>query len=187
MPEKKPPPKTKIKDIKEHDRALWDAAIADVTRIPQKTGKAHISAAPKSHRVKPRHIPHVPVKGLISLEVASPCTSQSSFQLDSALRKRFERGELDLDGKIDLHGMTLEQAHKRFRAFVVAKINVHARFLLIITGKGAGGEGIIRKNLGLWCEDSALRPYILCKAPAAAKHGGSGATYLLLRRVRPEA
>ncbi len=131
------------------------------------------------------------ITGKITLETFSiPIASHqpSSFQIDANLKKKFERGELPIDGKIDLHGLTLEQAHTQFTKFMTRSIKEGARFILVITGKGSSesenGKGIIRKNLPLWCGDKNLKPFILQTREAQPKHGGSGATYILLRKLK---
>lgn len=192
MKEKKPPktaassktPKTR--PLKDEDLAVWGQATEHVTKY----------AAPNIHkentlkRLK-RHYGQ-DLAGTITLETfgvapsLKPISPQpSSFQVDAALKKRFEKGELPIDGKIDLHGMTLAQAHHRFTQFIMGKIKDGARFVLVITGKGSGdGTGVIRKNLPHWCDDKNLKPHILQITSAQAKHGGSGASYILLRRQK---
>jgi DNA-nicking Smr family endonuclease len=190
MPEKKPPPKSKSKPLRDDDRALWRAATADVKELQQKSGIIALESPAISARVKkiqPSKLPHkIPnfVHETKSRRSENAAKIKSSSQIDGALKKKFESGELPIDGKIDLHGMTLEQAHRQFKKFMTDKVCAGARCLLIVTGKGAGGEGVIRKSLPLWCEDGALRPHILQKAPAKPKHGGAGATYILLRRAK---
>ena len=199
MKEKKPPktatsPKTpKTRPLKDEDLAVWDQATEQVTKY----------AAPNIHkdntlkRLKrdygnDRRDNLQNISGTITLETFGTSLGHktispqpSSFQVDAALRKRFEKGELPVDGAIDLHGMTLAQAHHRFTQFILGKIQEGARFILVVTGKGSSsGTGVIRKNLPLWCEDKNLRPYILQITSAHPKHGGSGASYILLRRKK---
>lgn len=184
MPEKQPSPKAKVKPpsilLKADDAAIWDIATQDVTRLQQKG-----EVPPTLSRARP--IPAPQKTGRIFLETPAPqkiIHPESSFQIDAGLKKKFERGDLPLDGQIDLHGMTVEQAHKRFKAFVLRKAEQGARFLLVITGKGSRGEGRIRTGLPLWCEDADLHPFILQYKQARPQHGGDGAFYILLRRKR---
>ena len=196
MKEKKPlkPPAAskarKIRALKDEDMAIWGQATENVTKF----AAPNINHDDTPKRLK-RHYSHTSrdhISGTITLESfgAAPAPKiispqASSFQVDAALKKRFDRGDLPIEGKIDLHGLTLEQAHHRFTQFISGKIKEGARFVLVVTGKGsAGGTGVIRKNLPLWCEDKNLRPYILQFKEAQAKHGGSGASYILLRRQK---
>ena len=185
MPEKQPPQKP----LKNTDQKLWDIATSDVTQIAQKS----ISPKPIRPRKMTKKSQGVSLEavGFIELEIFKPRTQKpaptlekSSFQIDAALKKRFERGDLPLDGKIDLHGLTLEQAHRKFLSFIHTKIAAGARFILIVTGKGVGGEGIIRKSLPLWCDSAEIKQHILQRTEAKPHHGGSGATYILLRKSK---
>ena len=59
-----------------------------------------------------------------------------------------------------------------------------ARCVLVITGKGRMGAGVLRSRLSDWIGDPALRPIIAGHATAHARHGGEGATYIFLRTPR---
>ena len=192
MPEKNPPQNNKAHKhaLKEEDHRLWAISTQDVRRIHP----------PDTVQKLP------PIQGKITLETLRPPThsaattpprpSQSSTQIDANLKKKMTRGDLDLDGKIDLHGLTLDQAHRQFMTFIKHHIHRGSRFLLVITGKGRNREsngensgdhdnrGVIRKNMPHWCNDSSLKPHILQTSPAHSRHGGTGATYILLRRQR---
>ena len=93
-----------------------------------------------------------------------------------------------LDGAIDLHGLTVADAHGAFLKFVRTHIKQQSRMLLVITGKGRGGapgeKGAIRAALPSWIHEPDIEHSILKCAPASAKHGGKGAFYILLRRAR---
>lgn len=197
MKEKKPlksaaPLKTrKIRALKDEDIAIWGQATENVTQYA--APNLHKDHTPKSLKRHYGQSSGSAVSGMITLETfgaptsAKPITNQpSSFQVDANLKKRFEKGDLPIEGKIDLHGMTLVQAHHRFTQFITGKIKEGARFILVVTGKGtsSGGEGVIRKNLPLWCDAVNLKPHILQIKQAQPKHGGSGASYILLRRQK---
>ncbi len=181
MKEKKPPSKLPL--LKPEDHKLWEHAMENVTHLKQGN-----KISPNTQ--KPFKYTSPVISGQISLETLMPpqflpTSHPSSFQVDGALKKKFERGELEIDGKIDLHGLTLSEAHQKFLSFITRNIKRGARILLIITGKGDGdSKGVIRKNLPLWCEDQILKSHILKITLAQPKHGGTGAHYILLRRQK---
>jgi DNA-nicking Smr family endonuclease len=182
MKEKKPKSISKKPPLNPEDSKIWAMATEDVKNIDRSN---HI-LPPISPRKK-RHQPQIH-SGQISLETIEPRhphKSPSSFQMDGSLRKKFEAGLLEIDGKIDLHGLTLAEAHHRFNQFIARKIKEGARFLLVITGKGDSQKsGVIRQNLPKWCEEPPLKSYILALKSAQPKHGGDGASYLYLRKYR---
>jgi len=95
--------------------------------------------------------------------------------------RRIRRGRLEVDGTLDLHGMTLPQARaalSRFLAFARAE---GARVVIVVTGKGRAGEGVLRREVPEWLKEESL--HVTGYAPAHQRHGGSGALYVRLRRT----
>lgn len=182
MIEKKKKGTLKKSILKPEDIELWAKATHDV----QSFGNTrHIAPLPPSHK-KPSETKIS--RGTITLETIIPPSiplHPSSFQMDRSLRKKFESGEMEIDGKIDLHGLTLAEAHHQFIKFITQKVKSGARFLLVITGKGSGqGKGVIRQNLPHWCDDQHIKQHILSIKTAKPKDGGDGASYILLRRQK---
>lgn len=103
---------------------------------------------------------------------------------DRATETRFRRGQLPLEGALDLHGMTQTEAFDALYVFLSAAIAHGKRTVLVITGKGLRSEGVLKKMLPLWLEEPKLRPHIIAVSLAQPKDGGSGAFYLRLRRQR---
>jgi DNA-nicking Smr family endonuclease len=97
-------------------------------------------------------------------------------------RRRLSRGTIALDGKIDLHGRTLAEAEAALAGFVKRAQSQHQIWLLVVTGKGARGEGKLRRALPEWLDRGALAGRVVEYGPAAPNHGGGGAFYLRLRR-----
>ena len=90
----------------------------------------------------------------------------------------------NIDAKLDLHGLTLERAHKKFIEFIYVCVMDDLRKLLVITGKGhsnKNGAGKIREEFPKWCEADYLAPLISSCRPAELRHGGDGAFYVVLR------
>ncbi len=85
-----------------------------------------------------------------------------------------------IDAKLDLHGLTLERAHKKFLEFIYIAAMDDMRKLLVITGKGKPGK--IREEFPKWCEADYLAPLISSCTNAEPRHGGAGAFYVNLRK-----
>ena len=111
-------------------------------------------------------------------------------------RKRFtdlRRGKLAPEARIDLHGMTLAQAHPALIRFILGAHAGGKRLVLVITGKGRGEagpgpiperRGILRQQVPHWLQGPPLSSVVLQTAPAHRSHGGEGALYVYLRRHR---
>jgi len=120
----------------------------------------------------------------------------SSGNLDKRTANRLRRGQMRIEGRLDLHGHTQADAHRAIHAFIIESQRMGRRCVLIITGKGGLREnvdlglmpdrniGVLRRNLPRWLDESPVREMVLRLEPAKSQHGGGGAFYVLLRRKR---
>jgi DNA-nicking Smr family endonuclease len=99
-------------------------------------------------------------------------------------RRRIARERDPIDGRIDLHGMTRFEAEDRLKAFVRRAHADGWRAVLVITGKGPFGDGMIRRWAPVWLADPGLRDAVAGVAQAGRQHGGEGALYVALKRRR---
>lgn len=111
--------------------------------------------------------------------------------LDGGWDKRLATGAVTPDSSIDLHGYRLEAAHTVLDAALDRAIRRGDRVLLLITGKPPRPEserpharGRIREAVGDWLAASRHAPHIAAVRAAHPRHGGAGALYLILRRMR---
>lgn len=113
------------------------------------------------------------------------------LRMDRKTFDRMARGKLSPEARIDLHGMTIAEAHGELIRFV---LNAHAdglRLILVITGKGKRRDdhgpipqrmGALRHQVPHWLALPPLGPAVQQVATASLKHGGEGAYYVYLRR-----
>ncbi|NKD55578.1 MULTISPECIES: Smr/MutS family protein [unclassified Haematospirillum] len=113
-----------------------------------------------------------------------PLEPGKSPGVDHRTALKFKRGKMHVDARIDLHGMGKDTAHANLLNFMNRAIRSGYRCLLVITGKGTRGEGVLRRALPGWLNDARIRPHILSFSAARPEHGGEGAFYILLRRNR---
>jgi DNA-nicking Smr family endonuclease len=140
------------------------------------------STAPKS---KPR-APQPPQR--IAREPAAPPPLAT---LDRRLRKRVARGNAPIEARIDLHGLTQSEAHRALLGFLRRAQADGARIVLVVTGKGGVGahddgseRGVLRRQVPHWLRLSEFRTLVVGFESAGAGHGGAGALYVRLRRLR---
>jgi DNA-nicking Smr family endonuclease len=102
--------------------------------------------------------------------------------MDANTFARMARGRLRPEARLDLHGMTLAEAHGEVVRFVLHARARGLRLVLLITGKGRGDEvGALRRDVPRWLALPPLAPAVLQVAPAHRSHGGEGALYVYLR------
>ena len=114
-------------------------------------------------------------------------------QMDKKSFGKLKRGKLKPEGRIDLHGMTLDRAHPALTRFILSSHKSGRRLVLVITGKGKqrdeGGpipvrHGVLRHQVPQWLGMVPLSSAVLQVSQAHISHGGGGAYYVYLRRHR---
>lgn len=122
-----------------------------------------------------------------ALKKPSPATRLHTgkfHQIDKATARRIKRGQYEMDATIDLHGYTKEAAFQILQQCIIQSVLEQKRMLKVITGKGRGGDGVLRQSLPDWLNDESIRPYVLAFDTARPQDGGSGAFYVLLKKLR---
>ena len=102
--------------------------------------------------------------------------------LDDPTARKLAKGKLSIDGRLDLHGLTQTQAHDRLLGFLQSAHKSGKRIVLVITGKGQLGGGVLRQGVPRWLNESGFREITNGCSEAHASHGGAGALYVRLRR-----
>lgn len=106
--------------------------------------------------------------------------------LDEAATRKIAKGRTSIDGRIDLHGMTQIDAHVNLLRFLEFSRDSGKRTVLVITGKGSLGEGVLKNAVPRWFSEPEFRQLVSGYKQARAPHGGSGALYVRIRRTRKQ-
>jgi DNA-nicking Smr family endonuclease len=173
------------------DAGLWHEVVRSVTPFGARSFRS--VAAPQS--ALPRHEPLPPVA-----HAYRPPPPLGGF--DRRSEQRMTRGQVEIDARIDLHGHGVELARHELLNFISARRVQGARLVLVITGKGssplASGHalhgrhsyhapersGRLRREVPLWLNEAPFRDHVVGYQQAHPKHGGGGALYVRLRRIR---
>jgi DNA-nicking Smr family endonuclease len=184
------------------DSELWRAALRDVKPLrkrkpspaPPRAAPPNSAPKPAPPKTAPARPPAAPRPGPADLQ---PITGLRAPGLDKASAERLKRGRYPIEARIDLHGMTQDDAHRALGDFLARSADGGLRCVLVITGKGlrrldderpggAGSQGseigILRNAAPRWLNEGPNRARILAFAAAQPRHGGGGALYVLLRR-----
>ena len=100
---------------------------------------------------------------------------------------RLRRGEVPVDLRVDLHGSRAAEARRRLAAELGRAQAEGLRCVLVVHGRGLHSDGpaVLREGVTEWLTAAPLAARVMAFASAQPADGGSGATYVLLRRVRP--
>jgi DNA-nicking Smr family endonuclease len=187
------------------DHEVWQYAAASIEPLKRAKGRFHpASDAVKSGLPKPKAMPsseRVSGKQRVTPEpketpIVKPARASvpelALFDRNSV--RKIRGGRLDIDARVDLHGMRQHEAHAALRRFLLSCQARGLRYVLIITGKGkAAGQqaahigeadrerGILKRNVPRWLEEPDLRAIVVSFTTAAIHHGGEGAIYVHLR------
>jgi DNA-nicking Smr family endonuclease len=170
------------KALTDDDRVLWSLVARTATPLK---GRAAVEVP---------ETPVVPAPAGIgssaapapALPVAKPKQQHVAPALDDPTLDKLAKGRLPIEGRVDLHGLTQDEAHSLLYSFLARAHAGGVRYVLVITGKGSssGGDGVLRRSVPAWLSTPLFRPLVSSHDHAARRHGGSGALYVRLRRTR---
>lgn len=191
--------------LRPEEEDLWRKVTAKADRLhPEKplVPQDFVTSTPPP---KPRKQMFEAVPRTISGPVGRPRTHVSlapsivdqvgnaKVQMDRKSFDQMKRGKLRPEGKIDLHGMTLDRAHPALTRFVLSAQAQGKRLVLVVTGKGKqrddGGPipvryGVLRHQVPQWLAMPPLSSAVMQVTQAHLRHGGGGAYYVYLRKIR---
>lgn len=107
------------------------------------------------------------------------------IDIDPRTFVKIKRGRIEVDAKLDLHGLRQAEAQRSLTAFLRRCQANGARIAIIVTGKGLTRDegGVLRRVVPMWLEAPNLRDVVVGFGEAARHHGGEGALYVRIRRA----
>ncbi len=183
---------TKSRKPPEDDDALWREVTKSVTPLPGRRVAPPKPPAPPIADPKPSpgradmrsRAMQAPLP--VAPAALPPLKPGASPGVDRRTSERLRKGRMEIDGRIDLHGMTQAAAHTALNGFIIQSHRCGRRVVLVITGKGniGKGGGVLKAEVPNWLNQEPIREKVLAFFPAQPKDGGSGALYVLLKRQR---
>lgn len=168
----------KPRPLTSEDIHIWNRVARTVRPlISHPQSMSALLGETKGDAAKPRngsyiHLPPAP----------KPVLHKTPSDLQTRSDKKIRKGKIGIDKKIDLHDLTRDEAFPVLVRRLIRAHNGGARCVLVVTGKGLQGQGVLKMSLPTWLADNRLRPIIGSFAPAHIRHGGSGAFYVFLKR-----
>jgi DNA-nicking Smr family endonuclease len=166
------------------DDRLWAIVTSTVRplpgRSPPKPPKPPVRVETAVVRVE--RPPLVAAKTAIPAGAKRPF-SQSPQPIEPKRHRRLAVEREPLGARIDLHGFDQDRARSVLTDFVLRSRAEGRRSVLVITGKGALGAGVLRRSVPEWLAAPPLRSAVAGLSEAHRRHGGEGALYVALRRL----
>ena len=178
------------------DEALWEKVAG--TASPLKRGRDALApkpakiVAPVAKAKPPRP---VPVTAPAPKPTSKPAHVPRAAPLDRQTSRQLDRGRLEVEARLDLHGMRQRDAHAQLRRFLKTAQAKGLKHVLVITGKGADQtaaksfyeedeRGVLRQAVPHWLSDPEFASLVVSFSQAPRRLGGEGALYVRLRRPR---
>lgn len=182
-------PTQRRRSVTTEEHSLWRLAMRGVEPMPSRgfTEPEVVPTPPAAGDLPaPVGVPSSPAPAPRPRPEPPPLAPGVTTGLDRRTGDRLRRGQLEIDGRIDLHGMVQSDAHAALTACIHRCWRDGRRCVLVITGKGRAreGGGVLARMVPRWLSEATLRPMVLAIQPAQPKHGGDGALYVLLKRRR---
>lgn len=174
------------KGLSDEDRVLWNLVARSTKPLRGKDPvEAEEAPARESH---PAPAPSAPAVQPALPQMAPARRQNVAHVFDGQTRDKLSKGRLPIEGRVDLHGMTQDEAYALLLAFLRRAHDGGVRYVLIITGKGSSlrSEGVLRRAVPHWLSTAPFRGLVSGHDNAARHHGGGGALYVRLRRRQAE-
>jgi len=104
--------------------------------------------------------------------------------LEPGRLRRIALGREGPGPRLDLHGLDQDRARAALLRFLPKAQGDGWRAVIVITGRGLRGDGVLRRRAPEWLAEPALREVVAGVAEAHHRHGGEGALYVALKRPR---
>ncbi len=187
--------------VSEREQQLWKTITANVKPLFKNGKSGSGKTKPKQKASQAESQSSFPSKKPSIKSLSPPLDKEKVFcergtsktaGIDRRTTNRLRRGQLPIEGELDLHGFKQTQARQALDSFIEKAAHERKRCLLVITGKGerAGvakgwrGSGVLREAVPNWLNDPVNRDLILTFCHAQPRDGGNGALYVLLKRKR---
>jgi DNA-nicking Smr family endonuclease len=163
------------RSVSDEERALFYEVLRHARPLPGRRPPPGKSASPPAEPLRRSAAagePTLPKRPVYAASEAPAIGGHREAQM--------RRGRLEPEARIDLHGLTQDEAHRALMRFFGRAHGLDQRVVLVITGK----TGVLKAMVPRWLAEIDLASLIAGISPAHIRHGGGGAFYVALRRKR---
>ena len=191
-PAKTPPPPRSAPPPEDDEAAQFLAAVGQVQPLAEGTRRVEPE---KKSTLPPRMDEDAEVLAQLAELVAGDAPFDLSdsdefieghlLSLDPQLLRKLRAGEIALQGHVDLHGLTRDEAKRALERFLLESRHAGKRCVLVVHGRGLHSKDqipVLKTSVQLWLTRGRISRWVLAFSTARPHDGGSGAVYVLLRR-----
>lgn len=167
--------------LKPEERHIWGMVAATVHPLP---GRGTPKAEP-SDAIPP------PTMAAAVARIAPPPSTPGAKRpkpradldpIEPRRKHRIAKAREPIGARLDLHGLDQDRARGVLERFLARAWDEGFRAVLVITGKGVQGDGILKRRAPEWLAAPHLAHMVAGISDAARHHGGEGALYVALKR-----
>ena len=159
--------------LKPEELRIWGMVAATVHPLPGRSAPKPVrpQSLDAPARIEPKRA-----------DATAPTMRDRVEDIEPRRKHRIAREREEIGGRIDLHGMTQERAQAALDTFLRRAWDEGYRAVLVITGKGVQGDGVLRRRAPDWLGAPHLSHIVAGISEAHRRHGGEGALYVALKR-----
>ena len=176
--------------LKPDEVQIWGVVAATVHPLPgRRSRKTAAAAEAPGDAIPPPSKPTRAKPAEVAVRIAPPAPAKARAQAREELegieprrRHRIARERDPIGARLDLHGLDQDRAKAVLETFVRRAWDEGYRAVLVITGKGVQGDGVLRRRAPEWLGAPHLAAVVAGISEAHRRHGGEGALYVALKR-----
>jgi len=173
--------------ISDDEKKLFRDSMRSVTPLKHKKIQPReqltMTVQPRKREKSPQSVTTRYLSNYFTEEVGAE--SIVSYNIPGIPKKRLgelKSGEIRWQGRLDLHGLKIPEAQDKLCQFITHQYDLGNRCILVIHGKGGivGEAPILKNHIVNWLKQI---PEVMAFHSALPRDGGSGALYLLLKKL----
>lgn len=208
-PQRRPQPPAAVQDHTQHHRRQQPVSTEGQTRhdhaffLAEMAGVQPLKSDPRGRVTRkraPRRAGHrvaddltvltdlqalVEGRGEFSIQYTDEYMEGVAPDVDRRLAQRLHCGDFAVQGHLDLHGYTVDEARHAVEQFLAAAYASGRRCVRLVHGRGRNSPDqrpVLKEQVRFWLSHGRLSRLLLAFATAPVSDGGAGAVYVLLRR-----
>ena len=173
-------------DNETDDMNLFNQAMSDVK--PHSHDRVSIQKKPSAIKIR-KQPSHKDINDTLSDDFIPDCDEFLEFSrpgIQKSLLKQIRNGKLDIEDRLDLHGHTRDQARKILLEFIHHSQQNNFKLVCVVHGKGYNSEDgrpVLKAMVNKWLQNIDA---VLAFTSAHRSDGGTGAAYVLIKRLRED-